>query len=160
MGVLKIKVNNTGKADIDWETINNLKLDNLSLKTGEENGKPKYEQVNDVIENAAVDVYIHVNSDGTNYTSTDPKVTDTGLTLMDWFNKAYPIKDEKENDNKARNKATKGFLIEHRTIETKAAEGENSAEYTTYHLPYYWQVSENEKKEDTSSWVLLNAIWG
>lgn len=146
MSVLKIKVNNTGDANIDWETINDLKLDNLSLKTGEEDGKPKYEGVNDVIENAAVDVYIHVNSDGTNYTSTDPEITDTGLTLMNWFNKAYPV-----TEPKARNKAIKGFLIEHRTIETTPATDTTEAKYTTYHLPYYW---------NGSSWVLLNAIWG
>ena len=144
MGVLKIKINNTSNANTDWETINNLKLDNLSLKTGEDpNGVPIYKGVNDVIKNAAVDVYIHVNSDGTNYTSTDPEIKDDKLTLEQWFNKAYPDKSD------ARIKAIRGFLIEHRTVGN-----------TTYHLPYYWQVSENEKKEDTSSWVLLNAIWG
>ena len=131
MGVLKIKTSKD-----TWETINNLILDNLSLKTGvDENGNSKYEQVNNVIENAAVDVYIHVNSDSTNYTSTDPEVTDAGLTLMDWFNKAYPT-----TEPKARNKATKGFLIEHRTTDEDI-----------YHLPYYW---------NGSTWVLLNAIWG
>ena len=131
----KIKINNTGNINTDWETINDLKLDNLSLKTGKDsNGNPKYEEVNNVIKNAAVDVYIHVNSDGTNYTSTDPEITDTGLTLMNWFNKAYPDKSD------ARNKAIKGFLIEHRKVDN-----------ATYHLPYYW---------DGSSWVLLNAIWG
>lgn len=133
MGILKIKT-----SENTWETIDNLTLDNLSLKTGiDENGDPKYEQVNNVIENAAVDVYIHVNSNGTDYTSTEPEITDTGLTLMDWFNKAYPI-----TDPKARNKAIKGFLIEHRTVDS-----------TTYHLPYYWNSSSN-------AWVPLNAIWG
>lgn len=133
MGILKIKT-----SENTWETIDNLTLDNLSLKTGiDENGDPKYEQVNNVIENAAVDVYIHVNSNGTDYTSTEPEITDTGLTLMDWFNKAYPI-----TDPKARNKAIKGFLIEHRTVNS-----------TTYHLPYYWNSS-------SSAWVPLNAIWG
>lgn len=143
MGVLKIKtgIDSSGK-DI-WETIDNLTLDNLSLKTGEENGKPKYEQVNDVIENAAVDVYIHVNSDGTNYTSTDPEIKGDKLTLEQWFNKAYPDESEK------RNKAIKGFLIEHRTVGG-----------ATYHLPYYWQVSKDDQGKDTSAWVLLNAIWG
>ena len=142
MGVLKIKTSKD-----TWETIDNLILDNLSLKTGvDENGDPRYEQVNNVIENAVVDVYIHVNSDGTNYTSTDPEITDTGLTLMNWFNKAYPV-----TEPKARNKAIKGFLIEHQTIETTPATDTTEAKYTTYHLPYYW---------NGSSWVLLNAIWG
>ena len=136
MGVLKIKVNNTGDVNTDWETIDSLKLDSLSLKTGNNaDGTSKYEEVNTVIKNAAVDVYIHVNSDGTNYTSTDPEVTNTGLTLMNWFNKAYPT-----SNSEARNKAIKGFLIEHRKVDN-----------ATYHLPYYW---------DGSSWVLLNAIWG
>ena len=144
MGVLKIKVNNTDDVNTDWETIDSLKLDNLSLKTGEDsNGNPKYEGVNDVIKNAAVDVYIHVNSDGTNYTSTDPEIKDDKLTLEQWFNKAYPDESEK------RNKAIKGFLIEHRTVGG-----------ATYHLPYYWQVSKNDQGKDTSAWVLLNAIWG
>ena len=122
MGVLKIKINNTGNVNTDWETIDNLKLDNLSLKTGTNaDGTSKYEGVNDVIKNAAVDVYIHVNSDGTNYTSTDPEIKDDKLTLEQWFNKAYPDKSEK------RNKAIKGFLIEHRKVGG-----------ATYHLPYYW----------------------
>lgn len=146
MSVLKIKVNDTGDANIDWETINDLKLDNLSLKTGEDptSREPIYEGVNDVIKNAAVDVYIHVNSDGTNYTSTDSnEITYTGSTLTEWFDEAYPDKSD------ARNKAIKGFLIEHRKVGG-----------ATYHLPYYWQVSKNDQGEDTSAWVLLNAIWG
>lgn len=153
MGVLKIKVNNTGKST-DWEEIDNLNLTNLNISntatfqqdveiTGDliigTSTNPKEITLNgkdlgEIIENSAITVYIHVNSDGTYYTSEEPKVTDARLTLMQWFNKAYPINTE------SRNRVIKGFLIEHRTIGS-----------TTYHLPYYW---------NNSSWVLLNAIWG
>lgn len=149
MGTLKIKINNTNNAELDWQDINNLELTtlnvsdnvdiagNLSIGTSENqkkitlNGK----DLGKFIEESAVTVYIHVNTnakaDGT-YNSINNSTT--YLTLMGWFNAEYPDNSEK------RKKAIKGFLIEHRTIGS-----------TTYHLPYYW---------NDSSWVLLNAIWG
>lgn len=148
MGVLKIKVNNTGDVNTDWETIDSLNLTSSlsagsaaitgNLTVGVNNGTSSItlngKNLQAVIEDSAVTVYIHVNTsaeaDGT-YNLIDNK---TYSTLMSWFNVAYPANSEE------RKKAIKGFLIEHRTIGS-----------TTYHLPYYW---------NNSSWVLLNAIWG
>ena len=137
MGVLKIKVNNTGK-DTDWEAIDNLNLtkiqaDELLLKKSDDS----YDSVNNVIENAAVDVYIECSNGGS------PE------KVNEWFDEKFPLEDEDGNKNKARIKAIKGFLIEHRKVGS-----------ITYHLPYYWQVSEDAEGKDTSAWVLLNAIWG
>lgn len=138
MGVLKIKtgIDDSGKSI--WETIDNLNLtkvqaDELLLKKSDNS----YDNVNHVIENAAVDVYIECSDGGS------PE------EVNEWFNEEFPLKDEDGNENKARIKAIKGFLIEHRKVDN-----------ITYHLPYYWQVSEDAEGKDTSAWVLLNAIWG
>ena len=135
MGVLKIKT-----SENTWKTIDNLNLislqvdesilkkvqvDELYLKKSDDS----YDNVNTVIENAAVDVYIECSTNGG-----DP------ATVNAWFNTNYPAQNNDGTDNKARAKAIKGFLIEHRTIDN-----------TTYHLPYYW---------NGSSWAPLNAIWG
>lgn len=157
MGTLKIKINNTGDISQDWQNINNLDLTTLEVaNTITSNGDANIEgnlsvgtsitldgkDLGKVIEDSAVTVYIHVNSNGTNsYSSTDSSVTES--SLMNWFNNAYPANSE------SRKKAVKGFLIEHRTIDNN-----------TYHLPYYWNGSKDEQGNDTSAWVLLNAIWG
>ena len=85
----------------------------------------------------AVDVYIECSNGGS------PE------KVNEWFDEKFPLEDEDGNKNKARIKAIKGFLIEHRKVGS-----------ITYHLPYYWQVSEDAEGKDTSAWVLLNAIWG
>lgn len=130
MGVLKIKTGINENGEDIWKTIDNLylenlKLDSLLLKKSDNS----YDNVNNVIENAAVDVYIECSTNGGSPT-----------TVNTWFNTNYPIKNNDGTDNKARAKAIKGLLIEHRTVGS-----------TIYHLPYYW---------NGSSWVLLNAIWG
>ena len=116
MGFLKIKtgIDNNGKSI--WETIDNLNLtkiqaDELLLKKSDDS----YDSVNNVIENAAVDVYIECSNGGS------PE------KVNEWFDEKFPLKDEDDKDNKARIKAIKGLLIEHRKVDN-----------ITYHLPYYW----------------------
>ena len=139
MGVLKIK---TGEKA--WKTIDNLNL--TSLKINNQNIEDKIQNIAD---NAAVSIYIEVYSkqftsaeEGTHLVYKSDKIpskSDDGYeSIAAWFNTI----EEKE-------KKQKGFLIEHRTT--------NSG---TYHLPYYWQVSKDKEGNDTSAWVLLNAIWG
>ena len=130
MGVLKIK---TGENI--WETIDNLNL--ASLKINDQNIEDKIQNIAD---NAAVSIYIEVYSK--QFTSTEegtrliyksgavPSTSADGYdSIAAWFNTI----EEKE-------KKQKGFLIEHRTVNSN-----------TYHLPYYW---------NGSAWTLLNAIWG
>ena len=130
MGVLKIK---TGENT--WETIDNLNL--ASLKINDQNIEDKIQNIAD---NAAVSIYIEVYSK--QFTSADegtrliyksdavPSTSTDGYdSITAWFNTI----EEKE-------KKQKGFLIEHRTVNSN-----------TYHLPYYW---------NGSAWTLLNAIWG
>ena len=94
MGELKIKTGIDNKGDSIWENIDNLNLtkiqaDELLLKKSDDS----YDSVNNVIENAAVDVYIECSNGGS------PE------KVNEWFNEKFPLEDEDGNKNKARIKA-------------------------------------------------------
>lgn len=124
MGVLKIKTED------GWSAIEELNLTSLKI-----NNQNIEEKIQNIADNAAVSIYIEVYSkqfdENIRYKSDSvPSSSTEGYSsIADWFNTL---------DNKE--KAKKGFLIEHRTIDT-----------AVYHLPYYW---------NGSAWTLLNAIWG